>query len=242
MSNAVDEERRDGAMKTDPILRTVDLSKTFEVAGHKVKALQRANLEIMPGEFVAVMGPSGSGKTTLLTLLGCLDRPTGGVMLLDGTDVTKIPERSLHKIRREKVGFIFQTFNLIQNLSALENVELPMEGRIKSGAHRREKARELLALTEMQEREGHRPSQLSGGEQQRVAIARALANDPAILVADEPTGNLDSETGLMVINMLTKLAAEGKCTVIMVTHDRSMASFADRRVSLKDGRIQKVKD
>ena len=243
MSSSLDEKKRgDRDMKKEPILRTVDLSKTFAVGGHKIKALQRANLEIMPGEFVAVMGPSGSGKTTLLTLLGCLDKATNGSMLLDGVDVTKIPERSLYKIRREKIGFIFQTFNLIQNLSALENVELPMEGVIKSGAHRREKARELLALTEMQDRENHRPAQLSGGEQQRVSIARALANDPALLLADEPTGNLDSDTGLSVITMLAKLASDGKCTVIMVTHDRSMASFADRRVSLKDGRLVRSKE
>ena len=219
----------------DPIVRTIELSKTFEVGGQKVKALRRANLEVMPGEFIAIMGPSGSGKTTLLTLLGCLDKPTDGVLLLDGVDVTKVPERSLHKIRRDKVGFIFQTFNLMQNLSAVENVELPMEAVTKSGAHRREKARELLALTEMLPREKHRPSQLSGGEQQRVAIARALANDPAILLADEPTGNLDSETGLSVVKMLARLASEGRCTVIMVTHDHGMARFADRKIHLSDG-------
>ena len=221
----------------NPILRTIDLTKTFQAGGHKVKALRKANIKVMPGEFVAVMGPSGSGKTTLLTLLGCLDTATSGGMFLDGVDVTKSPERSLYKIRREKVGFIFQTFNLIENLTALENVELPMENTIKSRAKRRERARELLGLTDMQEREGHKPTQLSGGEQQRVSIARALANDPAILLADEPTGNLDSETGQGVMNMLSALVDDGKCTVIMVTHDKGMAKLASRTLYLRDGRL-----
>lgn len=224
-------------MKQEPLLKVVDLSKTFEVGGHKVKALQKANIEIMPGEFVAVMGPSGSGKSTLLTLLGCLDKPTKGAMFLDGVEVTKISEHSLYKIRREKIGFVFQTFNLIQNLSALENVELPLETTIKSGAQRRERARELLAMTGMEERKNHKPSQMSGGEQQRIAVARALANDPPLLLADEPTGNLDSETGLSIMKMLADLAAEGKSTVLMVTHDQGMATFANRRISLKDGRL-----
>ena len=222
---------------TDPIVRTIDLSKTFEVGGHKVKALRKANLEIMPGEFIAVMGPSGSGKTTLLTLLGCLDTATSGGMFLDGVDVTKSPESSLYKIRREKIGFVFQAFNLIENLTALENVELPMENTIKSRSKRRERARELLGLTEMQERVGHKPTQLSGGEQQRVSIARALANDPAILLADEPTGNLDSETGESVMKVLSALVDDGKCTVIMVTHDKGTAKLASRTLYLRDGSL-----
>lgn len=224
-------------MKHGSLLRTLNLSKTFDVGGHKVKALQKANLEVMSGEFVAVMGPSGSGKSTLLTLLGCLDKPTEGVMLLDGVEVTKISEHSLYKIRREKIGFVFQTFNLIQNLSALENVELPLENTIKSGPQRRERARELLAMTGMEEREGHKPGQMSGGEQQRIAVARALANDPPLLLADEPTGNLDSEIGLSIVKMMSKLVAEGKCTIVMVTHDQRMATFANRRIALKDGRL-----
>ncbi len=220
-----------------PILRTIDLSKTFEVGGHKVKALQRANLEVMPGEFIAIMGPSGSGKTTLLALVGCLDKPTEGKIILDGVDVTDIPEASLYKIRRDKIGFIFQSFNLIENLSAVENVELPMECSIKSGKQRSEKARKLLDLVGLQEREKHRPAQLSAGEQQRVAIARALANDPAIVLADEPTGNLDSETGLSIVKMLSKLTTDQKCTVMLITHDHRMASLAGRTLSLRDGTL-----
>jgi putative ABC transport system ATP-binding protein len=220
-----------------PILRTIDLSKTFEVGGHKVKALQRANLEVMPGEFIAITGPSGSGKTTLLSLVGCLDKPTEGKIILDGVDVTNIPEASLYKIRREKIGFIFQSFNLIENLSAIENVELPMEFSIKSGKQRSKKARELLDLVGLQEREKHRPSQLSVGEQQRVAIARALANGPAIILADEPTGNLDSETGLSIVKMLGRLTTDQKCTVMLVTHDPRVASLAARTLSLRDGEL-----
>jgi len=220
-----------------PILRTVDLSKTFEVGGHKVKALKGASLEIMPGEFVAIMGPSGSGKTTLLALIGCLDKPTEGKIILDTVDVTDIPEASLYKTRREKIGFIFQSFNLLENLSAIENVELPMECSTKSGRQRRERARELLDLVGLQEREKHRPTQLSAGEQQRVAIARALVNSPAIILADEPTGNLDSETGSAIAAMLGRLASDHKCTVVMVTHDHHMASLAGRRLSLRDGML-----
>ena len=221
-----------------PILQTIDLSKTFEAGGHQVRALKRANLEVMAGEFVAITGPSGSGKTTLLSLVGCLDKPTEGKIILDSLDVTNITEASLYIIRRGKIGFIFQSFNLIENLTAAENVELPMECLIKSGKQRREKARELLALVGLQEREGHRPAQLSAGEQQRVAIARSLANEPAIILADEPTGNLDSETGLSIVKMLGQLTIERKCTVVAVTHDQRMASLAGRTLSLRDGMLR----
>ena len=218
-----------------PILRTINLSKTFEVGGHKVKALQRANLEVMPGELIAIMGPSGSGKTTLLSLVGCLDKPTEGKIIMDDVDVTDIPEAFLYKIRREKIGFIFQSFNLMDNLNAIENVELPMESLVKSGKQRSEKAEELLDLVGLHDRGRHRPAQLSAGEQQRVAIARALANEPAIILADEPTGNLDSETGLGIVQMLGKLTTDQKCTVMLITHDQRMASLTDRTISLRDG-------
>jgi putative ABC transport system ATP-binding protein len=183
------------------------------------------------------MGPSGSGKTTLLSLVGCLDKPSGGKVIIDGVDVTDIRESSLYRIRRGKIGFIFQTFNLIESLNAVENVELPMENTIKSRVERKEKALKLLALVGLKDRGQHRPTQLSAGEQQRVAIARALANDPAIILADEPTGSLDSETGLNIVKMLRRLSSDKKCLVLMVTHDNLMASLASRTISMRDGKL-----
>ncbi len=224
-----------------PILKTIGLSKTFETNGNKVQALSRVNLEVMRGDFLAIMGPSGSGKTTLLTLLGCLDKPTTGRVFLGskGLNVTAIPEAALYRIRRKNLGFIFQNFNLLPSLTALENVELPMEGLIKSAKRRRKRARVLLRMLEMSHREKHKPPQLSAGEQQRVAIARALANGPALILADEPTGNLDWETSVSIVNMLRKLATEQKRTIIMVTHDPHMASFASRKLFIRDGKLQK---
>lgn len=224
-----------------PILKTIGLSKTFETNGNKVQALSRVNLEVMRGDFLAIMGPSGSGKTTLLTLLGCLDKPTTGRILLGskGLNVTAIPEAALYRIRRKNLGFIFQNFNLLPSLTALENVELPMEGLIKSAKRRRKRARVLLRMLEMSHREKHKPPQLSAGEQQRVAIARALANGPALILADEPTGNLDWETSVSIVNMLRKLATEQKRTIIMVTHDPHMSSFASRKLFIRDGKLLK---
>lgn len=224
-----------------PILKTIGLSKTFETNGNKVQALSRVNLEVMRGDFLAIMGPSGSGKTTLLTLLGCLDKPTTGRVFLGskGLNVTAIPEAALYRIRRKNLGFIFQNFNLLPSLTALENVELPMEGLIKSAKRRRKRARVLLRMLEMSHREKHKPPQLSAGEQQRVAIARALANGPALILADEPTGNLDWETSVSIVNMLRKLATEQKRTIIMVTHDPHMSSFASRKLFIRDGKLQK---
>jgi putative ABC transport system ATP-binding protein len=218
-------------------LLTVDLDKTFKMGGHDIKAVQKANIEGEPGELIAIMGPSGSGKTTLLSLIGCLDKPSGGKVIIDDVDVTDISESSLYKTRRRKIGFIFQTFNLIESLNAAENVELPMENTIKSRAERREKALKLLALVGLKDREKHRPTQLSAGEQQRVAIARALANDPTIVLADEPTGSLDSETGLSIVKTLRQLSDDKKCVVIMVTHDNLMASQASRIISMRDGKL-----
>lgn len=224
-----------------PILKTIGLSKTFETNGNKVQALSRVNLEVMRGDFLAIMGPSGSGKTTLLTLLGCLDKPTTGRILLGSTglNVTPIPEAALYRIRRKNLGFIFQNFNLLPSLTALENVELPMEGLIKSAKRRRKRARALLRMLEMSHREKHKPPQLSAGEQQRVAIARALANGPALILADEPTGNLDWETSVSIVNMMRKLATEQKRTIIMVTHDPHMSSFASRKLFIRDGKLLK---
>lgn len=224
-----------------PIVKTIGLSKTFETNGNKVQALSRVNLEVMRGDFLAIMGPSGSGKTTLLTLLGCLDKPTTGRILLGskGLNVTAIPEAALYMIRRKSLGFVFQNFNLLPGLTALENVELPMEGLIKSAKRRRKRARVLLRMLEMSHREKHKPPQLSAGEQQRVAIARALANGPALILADEPTGNLDWETSVSIVNMLRKLATEQKRTIIMVTHDPHMSSFASRKLFIRDGKLLK---
>ena len=222
------------------IVKTKGLSKTFKMGGQEVHALSAINLEIKKGDFVAIMGPSGSGKTTLLTLIGCLDKPTKGKIYLGrkGLEVSAIPDAALYRIRRNNLGFIFQSFNLIPSLSAIENVELPMEGAAKTGRQRRERARELLRLVEIADREKHKPAQLSGGEQQRVSIARALANDPDIILADEPTGNLDTETGGSIIDILRRLSGEQKRTVIIVTHDYNVAALADRRFVIRDGRLK----
>lgn len=224
---------------SNTIVKTKDLSKTFKMGGQEVHALSKVNLEVKKGEFAAIIGPSGSGKTTLLTLIGCLDKPTEGKIYLErkGIDVTTIPDSSLYKIRRSNLGFIFQSFNLIPSLSAIENVELTMEGSKKSGKKRRERARELLGLVEIADREKHKPAQLSAGEQQRVAIARALANDPDLILADEPTGNLDSETGFSIMNILRRLTTDKNRTVIIVTHNSSIAELADRTIIIRDGKL-----
>jgi putative ABC transport system ATP-binding protein len=219
------------------ILKTEELDKVFKMGGRTIRALSGVNLQVKKGDFISIMGPSGSGKTTLLNMLGCLDKPTHGKVILDGTDVTKVSERSLYKIRRHKIGFIFQTFNLLPYLNAIENVELPMEGTKKSSNERRMRARELLKLVGLSEREGHRPHRLSAGEQQRVAIARALANNPTIVLADEPTGNLDSKAKYETVRLLSKLNIDQGTTIIMVTHDSHIAAHAGRMLSLYDGKI-----
>jgi putative ABC transport system ATP-binding protein len=193
------------------------------------------------GEFVAIMGPSGSGKTTLLNVLGCLDKPTQGKVLLDNVDITQLPEKQLYKIRRSKIGFVFQTFNLLPYLNARENVELPMECVGKPKSERSKRAKELLQTVNLAGREEHRPHRLSAGEQQRVAIARALANDPAIILADEPTGNLDSKNKQEIVKLLANLNLTRGTTIIIVTHDIHVASHAERMLLLSDGRITKEK-
>jgi putative ABC transport system ATP-binding protein len=213
------------------------LDKFYKLGGREVRALSDVNLQIKKGEFISIMGPSGSGKTTLLNMLGCLDKPTHGKVILDGAEVTKVSESSLYKIRRHKIGFIFQTFNLLPYLNAIENVELPMEGTKKSRDEKRKRARELLKMVGLSEREGHRPHRLSAGEQQRVAIARALANNPAIVLADEPTGNLDSKTGYEIVRLLGKMNINQETTIVIVTHDSRMASLAGRMLFLSDGRL-----
>ncbi len=212
-----------------------DVWKVYGTGSSSVAALRGVTLTVHSGEFVAVMGPSGSGKTTLLMVLGLMTSPTRGTVRLLGSDVTKIRDVEATRLRRDTVGFVFQTFNLVPWLTAVENVELALA----IGGHRgdrRRRALELLEQVGLRERAHHRPGELSGGEQQRVAIARALANDPRIVLADEPTGNLDSRSGGQVVQMLADLSRQGR-TVIMVTHDREMASRADRVILLRDGRV-----
>jgi putative ABC transport system ATP-binding protein len=219
------------------ILKTEEMDKVFKMGGRTIRALSEVNLQVTKGDFIAIMGPSGSGKTTLLNMLGCLDKPTKGKVILDGADVTKVREKNLYKVRRHKIGFVFQTFNLLPYLSAIENVELPMEGTKKSKDERRTRARELLKLVGLSEREDHRPHRLSAGEQQRVGIATALANNPAIVLADEPTGNLDSKTKYEIIRLLGKLNIDQGTTIVMVTHDSHMAAHAGRMLFLSDGKL-----
>jgi len=222
---------------TMPLLHLRGITKVYPLGKTSVHALRGVDLTIERGEIVAVMGPSGSGKSTLMHILGALDTPTGGVALLDGQPLHELSEHQLATLRGRKVGFVFQTFNLIPTLSAQRNVELPM---IFLGAPKRKRAaraRELLIKVGLADRVHHRPNELSGGERQRVAIARALANDPEIILADEPTGNLDSETGATILSLLKSLStADGK-TVVLVTHDPDAAHIADRIVRMRDGRV-----
>jgi putative ABC transport system ATP-binding protein len=221
------------------VLETKDVTKVYETGETKVTALADVDLQVEKGDFVSIMGPSGSGKTTLLVILSCFDKPTSGQVIIDGVDVTKMKEAELPKIRAEKIGFVFQNFNLIPTLSALENIELPMErGKIPKDK-RRSRALGLLESVGLKDKANRRPNKLSAGEQQRVAIARALANGPAIILADEPTGNLDSKTGREIVQLLRKLSREECRTIILVTHDKQMASLSNRMLSLRDGKLQK---
>jgi putative ABC transport system ATP-binding protein len=213
-----------------------NVHKVYPMGEVSVPALRGINLTIHPGEFVAIMGPSGSGKSTLMHLLGCLDLPSDGVVQLDGKDITELDEDTLAQIRGKKVGFVFQTFNLIPTLTAQENVELPLFFQGVPREKRRARAAELLRKVGLDGRLHHKPAQLSGGERQRVAIARALANDPEIILADEPTGNLDSESGKAILELLAQLHREGK-TIILVTHNPEAAAYAQRIVRIRDGRL-----
>ena len=219
------------------ILVIENLNKIFEKGGNKVHALSGVNLKIKQGEFVVVMGPSGSGKTTLLNILGCLDKSTGGNVILDGRDVSKLNEHQLSRIRRDKIGFIFQAGNLMPILNAIENVELPMECKKISKDESLKRAQYLLKLVGLEERMKQKPDQLSAGEQQRVAIARAFANQPSIILADEPTGNLDSKTGSHIMELLKRLNQNLGTTIIVVTHDEKMALYGERKLVLEDGEI-----
>lgn len=227
---------------TEAILKARGLSRTFQMGERQIIGIKGVDLEIFPGESVAIRGPSGSGKTTLLTILGCLDRPNEGRLMIDGMEVTALPEGALCKVRSEKIGFVFQSFNLMPFLNARENVELPMELSSMSREERSGRARELLRVVGLADREEHRPSKLSAGEQQRVSIARALANRPSILLADEPTGNLDSKNKLEIVRLIRKLSSDQGMTSIMVTHDNRIASMASRSIFIKDGHVRSDKN
>lgn len=221
-----------------PVVETRTIERVYRLGKQEVHALNGITLSVEPGEFIAIMGRSGSGKSTLLNVLGCLDRPSKGQVFLDGREVGQLPERLLPKVRREKVGFVFQQFNLIPTLTALENVVLPMKyARVPMGQARR-RAVEMLEAVEMGERLSHRPLELSGGEQQRVAIARALVNRPAIVLADEPTGELDTQTAMTIVQLMKRLNESAGQTFLIVTHDSMVAEQARRTILLKDGRIE----
>ncbi|MGK0468488.1 ABC transporter ATP-binding protein [Clostridium sp.] len=223
------------------MIQITDLSKIYRMGDNKVTALNKINLHISLQEFVAVVGPSGSGKSTLMNMLGCLDVPTLGSYKLDGQEISKLKDDKLAEIRNFKIGFIFQKFNLLPKLSALENVELPL---VYQGVHNKEakqRAMESLATVGLKERMHHRPTELSGGQQQRVAIARALVTKPPVLLADEPTGALDSKTGIEVMNMLKELNSNGH-TIILITHDNDLAAEAKRIIRISDGEITEDKE
>ncbi len=221
-----------------PIIELKEVWKVYQMGEVTVNALRGLNIQIYPGEFVSIIGPSGSGKSTAMNMVGCLDVPTKGIVKLDGQNISHMSESGLAQVRGRKIGFVFQQFNLIQSMTALENVMLPMTFQHRSPAEREEKAMELLKLVGLEDRANHKPSELSGGQQQRVAIARSMANDPEVILADEPTGNLDSVTGIMIMEFLDKLHKKGT-TIIMVTHDHEKARYAHRHIHLKDGRVSK---
>jgi putative ABC transport system ATP-binding protein len=220
------------------IIKTHALCKEYELGAETVRAVRGVDLEIREGEFVALMGPSGSGKTTFMNLLGCLDTPTSGEYWLNGQVVSELSERRLARIRNKEIGFVFQTFNLLPRSTAVQNVELPLIYAGVASAERRRRAEEKLEMVGLGERMHHKPPELSGGQRQRVAIARALVNEPAILLADEPTGNLDSKTGEEVMAIFTELNDSGQ-TIILVTHEHDIAEHAKRQVHLRDGVIEK---
>jgi len=221
---------------TSPVIHVEKLTKNYYLGRTIVPALRGVNLEVKKGEFVALMGPSGSGKSTFMNLLGCLDRPTGGNYMLDGVQVSKLNANQLADIRNQKIGFVFQSFNLLSWMNALENVELPLIYTGLSRSERQRLAQQALAMVGLKSRLRHRPVELSGGQQQRVAIARALVTSPSLFLADEPTGNLDSRTSVQIMAILGELNARG-LTVVLVTHEPDIAANAHRQVKFRDGRI-----
>jgi putative ABC transport system ATP-binding protein len=236
--SVVSDSTRSHRVQTNAVIRLDDLHKVYHTGEVDVHAVRGVTLDFQPGEFIAIMGASGSGKSTLMNILGCLDRPTRGRYLLDGTDVARLDRNALADIRNEKIGFVFQGFNLLARTSALENVEMPMlyERKRRPGREKHKRALEVLELVGLSQRAGHLPNQLSGGQQQRVAIARALVNCPSLLLADEPTGNLDSQTSIEIMGVFQRLNDTG-ITIIMVTHELDIARYTKRNVVMRDGRV-----
>ncbi len=211
-----------------------NITKTYDMGSVQVQVLRGISLHVDEGEFISIIGPSGSGKSTLMNMIGCLDVPTTGEYYLDGKEISTYNEKQLSKIRNQKIGFIFQKFNLLPKLSAFENVELPLIYRNMNNKERKKRSIEALEKVGLSDRMNHKPTELSGGQQQRVAIARALAGDPPVLLADEPTGNLDSKSGSDVMNIIRQLSNEGK-TIVLITHDNEIARAAQRTITIKDG-------
>lgn len=220
------------------VIELENVTKTYQSGEVAFNALNGVSLKINNDEFIGIVGPSGSGKSTLLHIIGCLDKPTSGKVYLDGKDISKLNETELAKLRAKKIGFVFQFFNLYPSLTAMQNVELPMMIVGVDKKERRDKALELLKMVGLEKRVGHLPSQLSGGESQRVAIARALANNPKIILADEPTGNLDTKSGQEIVKMLKDLNINSKITLAIITHDHSIVKDASRLIRIKDGKIE----
>lgn len=232
--------KKRGVVSDKPIIRLQDVWKVYHVGSVEVNALRGLTLSISEQEFVSIMGPSGSGKSTAMNMVGCLDVPTRGEIYLEQLNIEELEESELAQIRGQKIGFVFQKFNLINTLTALENVALPMVFQEVNREERNRRAEELLTKVGLSDRMNHRPSELSGGQQQRVAVARALVNDPEVILADEPTGNLDTRSGTEIMSLLIDLHKKEKKTIILVTHDKDVAEYADRIEYLVDGRIEKT--
>ena len=221
----------------DTVIDVIDVRKSYQIGGMEIPILNGIDLTVRSGEFLAIMGPSGSGKSTLMNMIGCLDRPTGGHVILKGKDINKISDNELAHLRGQEIGFIFQTFNLIPRMTAIQNVELPTFANKKDSTNYHERAKELLKLVRLEDRMDHKTTELSGGQCQRVAIARSLINNPRLILADEPTGNLDSKTTGEIMKIFSDLHKQGR-TFVMITHDPEIAEFADRLVLVKDGLIE----